>query len=259
VLTVLAVSQAVGLAGSWRWRVPHSSLPDDPTGVRARTRNSRHMSEASTTRPRSPLDIGVMLALATLSVAALAGLVAVLEAESVASGFARGFGIAFAILLAGGTIAAAVACLARRRAEIVALAAIAAAGLSIDLLILAVWLDIDDEGYGKLTGLTFVWSFFALVVLGLVLAVGSPQGLARALSLGTIGIAVVGALVSTWLILTAGDGDVGIVAGGAPVPFTGAAEDELLRLLGASLVLLAALWFATLAASRLESPLPADA
>ena len=66
------------------------------------------MSEASTTRPRSPLDIGVMLALATLSVAALAGLVAVLEAESVASGFARGFGIAFAILLAGGTIAAAV-------------------------------------------------------------------------------------------------------------------------------------------------------
>ena len=186
-------------------------------------------------------------------------LVAVVEAESVASGFARGFGIAFAILLAGGTIAAAVACLARRRAEIVALAAIAAAGLSIDLLILAVWLDIDDEGYGKLTGLTFVWSFFALVVLGLVLAVGSPQGLARALSLGTIGIAVVGALVSTWLILTAGDGDVGIVAGGAPVPFTGAAEDELLRLLGASLVLLAALWFATLAASRLESPLPADA
>ena len=67
------------------------------------------MSEASTTRPRSPLDIGVMLALATLGVAALAGLVAVLEAESVASGFARGFGIAFAILLAGGTIAGAVA------------------------------------------------------------------------------------------------------------------------------------------------------
>ena len=217
------------------------------------------MSEASTTRPRSPLEIGVMFALAALGVAALAGLVAVFDAENVASGFGTGFGIAFAILLAGGTMAAAVACLARRRAETVALAAIAAAGLAVDLLVVAVWLDIEDEGYGKLTGLAFVWSFFALVVLGLVLAVGSPQGLARALSLGTIGIALVGALASTWLVLTAGDGDAGIVAGGTPVPLAGVAEDELLRLLGAALVLLAALWFATLAASRLERPPPAGA
>ena len=36
------------------------------------------------------------------------------------------------------------------------------------------------------------------------------------------------------------------------------ADEELLRLLGALLVLLAALWFATLAASRLERPVPAD-
>ena len=140
-------------------------------------RNSRHMSEASRTQPRTPLEIGVTFALAALGVAALVGLVAVFDAENVTAGFGRGFGIAFAILLAGGTIAAGVACLARRRADTVALAAIAAAGLAV----------------------------------------------------------------------------------GTPVPFTGAADDELLRLLGASLVLLAALWFGTLAASRLERPPAPDA
>jgi len=46
----------------------------------------------------------------------------VFEAASVASGLTTGFGIAFAILLAGGAIAAAVACLARGRAEAVTLA-----------------------------------------------------------------------------------------------------------------------------------------
>jgi len=46
----------------------------------------------------------------------------VFEGASVASGFTTYFGIAFAILLAGGAIAAAVACLARGRAEAVTLA-----------------------------------------------------------------------------------------------------------------------------------------
>ena len=95
------------------------------------------MSEASARRPRSALELGVTLALAALGVATLAGLVAVFEADSVAAGFTTGFGIAFAILLAGGTIAAAVSCLGRGRAEAVALAAIAAAGLAVDLLALA--------------------------------------------------------------------------------------------------------------------------
>jgi hypothetical protein len=80
------------------------------------------MNEASMTRPRSPLELGVALALAALGLAALAGLVAVFEGASVASGFTTCFGIAFAILLAGGAIAAAVACLARGRAEAVTLA-----------------------------------------------------------------------------------------------------------------------------------------
>jgi len=49
------------------------------------------MSEASMTRPRSPLELGA-LALAALGLAALAGLVAVFEAASVASGFTTGSG-----------------------------------------------------------------------------------------------------------------------------------------------------------------------
>ena len=209
------------------------------------------MSEASTERTRSPLEIGVVGTLVALGIAAAAGFIAVLDAESVASGLSTGFGVAFAILLAGGTLAAALACLVRRRSEIVALAAIAAAGLSVDLMVVAVWLDIDDEGYGKLTGLAFVWSFFALVVLLLVLAVGGVEGLARGLYVGAAVAAATGALASSWLVLTADGGSVGVAGIGVGVPFAGAADDELLRLLGASLVLLAALWFATLAASRL--------
>jgi hypothetical protein len=91
------------------------------------------------------------------------------------------------------------------------------------------------------------------VALGLVLAIDSPRGLARGLYLGTLGVAVVGGLVSSWLILTGGESDIGVTVGN-PLGFPGVGDDELLRLLGASLVLLAALWFATLAASRLERP-----
>jgi hypothetical protein len=217
------------------------------------------MSETTTAHVRSPLEIGVAMTLAALGVAAVAGFIAVFDAENVAAGFSTGFGIAFAILLAGGTLAAALACLARRRAETAALAAVATAGLAVDLLVVAVWLDIDDEGYGKLTALAFVWSFFTLVVLGLVLAVGAPERLARILYLGEVVAAVAGGLISTWLVLTADGGDFGVAGGGAAVPFAGPADDELLRLLGASLVLLAALWFAALAASRLEPTSPADA
>ncbi len=209
------------------------------------------MSETSAGRVRSPLEIGVVGTLLALGVAAAAGFVAVFDAESVASGLSTGFGIAFAILLAGGTVAAALACLVRRRAETIALAAIAAAGLSVDLMVVAVWLDVDDEGYGKLTALAFVWSFFVLVVLLLVLAVGSVEGLARALYVGAAVAAATGGVVSSWFVLTADGGTVAVAGGAVGIPYAGTADDELLRLLGASLVLLAALWFATLAASRL--------
>ena len=55
------------------------------------------------------------------------------------------------------------------------------AGLAIDLLVLAVWLEIDSEAYGKVAGVAFVWTFFGLIALGLTLAVGAPAELARAL------------------------------------------------------------------------------
>jgi hypothetical protein len=206
---------------------------------------------------RSPLEIGVAITLAGLGVAAVVGFIAVFDAGDVTSGFGTGFGISLAILLAGGTLACALACLARGRAELAALGGIVAASLAMDLLVLAVWLDIDDEGYGKLTGLAFVWSFFALVALALMLAVGHPASpLARGMYLGALMATVWGAVVSTALVLSAGDAG---VVGGASVPFAGAADDELLRLLGAFLVLNAALWFGALASSRLERPPSPDA
>lgn len=67
---------------------------------------------------------------------------------------------------------------------------------------------------------------------------------------GAIGATVVAGAIATWLILTAGDGIAGISPFGlAP---GGASDDESLRVLGAALVVLTALWFSALAASRLE-------
>ena len=118
------------------------------------------------------------------------------------------------------------------------------AGLAIDLLVLAVWLEIHSEAYGKVAGIAFVWTFFGLIALGLTLAVGAPAELARALYLAALVTIGAAALISTWLVATAGS----VV--GNPVDVLG--DDGLLRALGASFVLLAALWFGALAASRLE-------
>jgi hypothetical protein len=78
------------------------------------------MSEASMTRPRSPLELGA-LALAALGLPPWPGS-SPCSSRQRALRIHDGFGIAFAILLAGGAIAAAVACLARGRAEAVTLA-----------------------------------------------------------------------------------------------------------------------------------------
>jgi hypothetical protein len=199
---------------------------------------------------RSPLELGVLTTLATLGFAAVVGVIAVIDADNVASSFGTGFGLAFLVFLASGMIACALACLARRRSELVALGSIAAAGLAVDMIILAIWLDIDNEAYGKVAGIAFVWSFFALIVLGLTLAVGTPRDLARLLYLGTVTAAVAGALISTWLIATTGDLDAPDPTGLVPSSTVG--DDELLRALGVTLVLMATLWFGTLAANRLE-------
>jgi cytosine/uracil/thiamine/allantoin permease len=198
---------------------------------------------------RSPVQIGVFMALAALAFAALIGVIAVFDAGKPGAGFGTGAGIAFTIFVVGGTIACALACLVRGRSEILALGALAASGLAIDLVALAVWREIDDETYGKITAVASVWSFFGVVMLGLALAVHPREQLTRALFLGAMIAAAAAALIATWLIATAGGGQLGL---SAPLGLEPSSEESLLRPLAAALVLLSALWFGALAASRLE-------
>lgn len=64
-------------------------------------------------------------------------------------------------------------------------------------------------------------------------------------------VAVIAGLITAWFVISASEDEIaspGLVPGGV------LEDDSLLRALGAALVLLAALWFGTLAASRLEKP-----
>ena len=213
------------------------------------------MSDVSYAVGRSPLELGVLVTFATLAVAAVIGLIAVLDTDNVAAGFGAGLGIALAIFLAGATIACALTCLKRRRAEIASLTSIVVSGLALDMLVLAVWLEIDGETYGKTAGIAFAWSFYALVILGLTLAVGIVERLAWSLYLGAVLVTVLAGLISTWLVATGGDSGASSEdfsdSGPFGIPFTAIGDDDLLRALGAAFVLLAALWFAALAASKL--------
>ncbi len=204
---------------------------------------------------RSPLELGALTTIVAFGVAALAGIIAVLDDDQVLAGFGTGFGVALLLFLAGGTIACGLACLKRAQIELVALGSIVATGVAVDLLVLAIWLEIDNEAYGKVAGIAFVWSLFALVILGLTLAVGVPAALARWVYLAAVATAVGAGLISTWLIATAG-GDTAISVGGVSSGVGDVGNDGLLRALGVAFVLLAALWFAALAASRLERPAP---
>ena len=119
-----------------------------------------------------------------------------------------------------------------------------------DLFALAIWLEIDNEAYGKVTGVAFVWSLFGLIILGLSLAVQPRDALSRWLYLGAIGASLLAGLFATVLVVDAG-GD-GVVATPGPVPVDQLGNESVLRPLGAALVVLAALWFAALAASRVQ-------
>jgi hypothetical protein len=224
-------------------------------GSREDAANPATMGDVSYAAGRTPLELGVLATLVTLAFAAVVGFIAVLDAENVAAGFGAGLGIAFVIFLAGATIACALACLKRRRAEIASLTSIVVSGLAIDMLVLAVWLEIDDETYAKTAGIAFVWSFYSLVILGLTIAVGSVERLAWSLYLGALLATVLAGVISTWLVATGGgdDGAAEDFSDGDPfgVPVGAIGDDDLLRALGAVLVLLAALWFAALAASKL--------
>ena len=196
----------------------------------------------------SPLRIAVFMTLAALGFAAIVGVIAVIDADHVFSAVGRGFGTAAIVFVAGATIACALACLVRGRVEVLALAAVAAAGLAIDLFVLAIWLGIDDDTYGKIAAVAFVWTFFGLIGLGLALAVQARGDCGQG-------------------PLPRGDGRNGR---GRPHPDVAGRDDgrlrhahvgrrarghhgrEPARPLAVALVLLAALWFGALAASRLE-------
>lgn len=210
------------------------------------------MSDAPCSPRRSPLELGALIMLATLGFAAVVGFIAVIDADNVASAFGTGLGIALLIFLTGATLATALACLRRGRAEIIALVSMAAAGLAMDMLVLAVWLDIDSEAYAKITGVAFVWGFYALIALGLTIAVETRRSLARPLYLGAMVVTVVAGLISAWLVVSGSSNDVVASAGPEGIPGAVLGDDDLLRALGAALVLLAALWFGALAASRIE-------
>jgi len=197
---------------------------------------------------QSPVRIGVFMTLAALGFAALIGVIAVADADSASSAVGIGTGAAVTVFIAGGTIACALACLMRRRTEILALGGIAAAALAIDLFVLAIWREIDDETYGKIAAIAFVWTFFALLMLGLTLAVHAREPLARALYIGAILASAIAGLISSWLIATTGDEFTPF----SPFGLESISDESLLRPLAAALVLLSTLWFGALAASRLE-------
>jgi hypothetical protein len=199
----------------------------------------------------SRLDIGMLIVLVAIAIAGVVGLIAVLSEDNDFAALGVGLGVAWAIVVTGGTMACALACLARRRLEALALGALGAAGLGVDLLVLAIWLDIDSEAYGKLVGIAFVCALFALVILGLSLACRPRDALATWLYLGAVGASLLGAAVAVILILTTGTDGVSPTVGTVPVGFD---DEGLVRPLAAILVLVAALWFAALAASRVERP-----
>jgi hypothetical protein len=203
------------------------------------------------TRPSfTRLDVGMLIVLVAMAIAAVVGLIAVLDADSEIAAVGIGFGVALLIFQAGAAVACALACLARARVEILSLAVLIAAALGVDLFVLAIWLEIDSEWYGKLVGVAFVWALFGLVALGLTLAVQPRDALSRWLYLGAVAASVLAGAIATILILTAGGDDIVVTA--APLPVNPFGNDELLRPLAAILVVLAALWFAALAASRVD-------
>ena len=198
----------------------------------------------------SRLDIGMLIVLVSMAIAGVIGLIAVLDADNDYAALGIGFGIVWIVFFAGGPIACALACLARRRLEVLSLGALVAAGLAVDLLVLAIWLDIDDEWYGKLVGLAFVGALFGLVVLGLTLACRPRDTLAKYLYFGAVGASLLGALVAWLLILTTGGDDLAPSLFGNRVGLD--LGNDFARPLAAILVVLATLWFAALAASRVE-------
>jgi hypothetical protein len=196
----------------------------------------------------------MLITLISVAIAGLIGLIAVIDADSDIAAIGTGIGLALLVFQSGATIACALACLARRRLELLALGGLLAACLAVNLFALAIWLEIDNETYAKIAGIAYVWAFFGLLVLGLALAARPLDRIARALYLGAVGASLLGGVLATALIASAGSA--GTVTYASPVPYAAFGNEDLLRPLGAVFVVIATLWFGALAASRVERPAP---
>jgi hypothetical protein len=89
------------------------------------------------------------------------------------------------------------------------------------------------------------------LVIGLPLVVATPS---RAASTGRRRHVLLGGVIATALIVSAGGADV--VPTTAPIPISSFGDESLLRPLGAVLVVVATLWFATLATTRVVKDEP---
>ncbi len=92
------------------------------------------------------------MTLTSFSLAGILGIVAVLDAENVASAFGTGLGVGLLIFLAGATVACALACLKRGGADLLALGGIFTSGVALDLLLLAIVLDVQNETTARSSG-----------------------------------------------------------------------------------------------------------
>ena len=215
-----------------------------------------NLAPMQTLGSRSALELGSLVALVTFGLAAVLGAIAVLDADHVASGFGIGLGVAFLVFAAGATVVCALACLARGKAELLALASVIVAGVALDLLVLAIWRDIDSETYGKVVGIGLVWSFSRTAGVradarGEQPGQGSHAGRSSGLSGRSPGRP---------------DLDVSHRDRGRHhrrsgrhdhdrrVPVS-SSDDELLRVLGLAFVLIATFWFGAIAAHRYEQAL----
>jgi len=197
----------------------------------------------------SPQRLGGLLALVSFAVAGLLGLAAVVLADDAVTALGKGVGSAALVFTGGGTIVVALACLARDRLALLALAGVVAAGATVDLTAFALWEEPESESYGKLVLVLGTWAFLLLLVLGLALAVADPVGIAELLVYAVAAAAVLAGLVATYLITTGGGGSDSAFEN--PLDALGADDEGLLRLLGVSFVVLAAAWFGAVAAHRL--------
>lgn len=208
---------------------------------------SEAAAPASAPPASSPLRVGALLALAGLAFYLVVAVIAVLEEDDAGAAVGGGAVLAVVAFALGATVAVGLACLRRERLRLIGLVAVGAAVVALDLIGLAVWLDIGAEWYGKLLLVLVIWAFFLFLVLSLDMATGEAQNLTRALVLVSSGAFLVAAVVLTRIALTTGDSVLGLDAEGALD-----VGDAELRLLGVALVVGAASWFAGLAASRFE-------